>query len=520
MTLSMSRRLVLAAVLLTAGIAPAIAQTNIRFAAVFSERDIRARMIEMLAKEVEKDFKIEPFYNGTLFKQGTELVALQRDNLELGNIAPQDISKQIPAWSILTAAYVFRDANHLAAFWNSDLGAQMKKMAEDEAKVKILGPTFFGTRQVGLKPKKKINTPADMAGIKLRMPPGDAWQLLGRSLGANPTPMAFAETYTGLQTGAVDGQDNPLPNVQAVKFYEVMSQIVLTSHLIGYDLLTVNLKTWNAMSPEKQKAFQAAVDKALKWSIAEHLKRETELADEFKKQGLEIYTPDVAAFRDLCDETLSRVGPGQGLAEGHAREDQRPEVRGRVTAGMPSIRRPAVATQGKDVNGLHAKGGGVSAQARRKCSRRHARHHVRRLHGADRFSLLLQFPDRLDHRADPDHLAVVVLWGAAFVVKESEEIRFDLVNSMVGARTRLIMAAVSGVSIVVLYLISLPATWSYVTFMKVEKSSYLKIPMNWLYSIYVVFVVAVIIRYLWLLWDLRRGKAPEEADITKTASGL
>ena len=76
-----------------------------------------------------------------------------------------------------------------------------------------------------------------MAGIKLRMPPGDAWQLLGRSLGANPTPMAYAETYTGLQTGAIDGQDNPLPNVQNMKFYEVMSQIVLTSHLVGYDLL-------------------------------------------------------------------------------------------------------------------------------------------------------------------------------------------------------------------------------------------------------------------------------------------
>jgi len=298
MTLSMSRRLVLSAVLLAAGVAPAIAQTNIRFAAVFSDRDIRARMIEMLAKDVEKDFKIEPFYNGTLFKQGTELVALQRDNLELGNIAPQDISKQIPAWSILTAAYVFRDAKHLEAFWASDLGAQMKKIAEDQAKVKILGPTFFGTRQVGLKTKKKINTPADLAGIKLRMPPGDAWQLLGRSLGANPTPMAFAETYTGLQTGAVDGQDNPLPNVQAMKFNEVMSQIVLTSHLIGYDLLTINLKTWNAMSPEKQKSFQAAVDKALKWSTDEHLKREAELVNEMKKQGLEVYTPDVAAFRD------------------------------------------------------------------------------------------------------------------------------------------------------------------------------------------------------------------------------
>ena len=170
-------------------------------------------------------------------------------------------------------------------------------MAEDQLKVKILGPTFFGTRQVGLKPKKKITTPADMAGIKLRMPPGDAWQLLGRSLGANPTPMAYAEDYTGLQTGAIDGQDNPLPNVQNMKFYEVMSQIVLTSHLVGFDLLTVNMKTWSGMSPAKQKSFQAAADKAIAWSTGEHLKREAELADGFKKQGLEVYPPDVNAFR-------------------------------------------------------------------------------------------------------------------------------------------------------------------------------------------------------------------------------
>jgi TRAP-type C4-dicarboxylate transport system substrate-binding protein len=306
MNVSISRRSVLAgtSALVAASALPAVAQEKptLRFASVFTDRDIRADMIRMLAKDIEADYKLEPFFNASLFRQGTELVALQRDNLELGNIAPQDISKQIPAWSILTSAYLFRDANHLNAFWASDLGTQMKKMAEDEVKVKILGPTFFGTRQVGLRVKKKITTPADMAGIKLRMPPGDAWQLLGRSLGANPTPMAFAETYTGLQTGAVDGQDNPLPNVQAVKFYEVMSQIVLTSHLIGYDLLTMNLKTWNGMTPAKQKSFQAAVDKAIKWSADEHLKREAELVDAFKKQGLEIYTPDIKAFSDYAQK--------------------------------------------------------------------------------------------------------------------------------------------------------------------------------------------------------------------------
>jgi TRAP-type C4-dicarboxylate transport system substrate-binding protein len=296
----MNRRNVIkaGAALAVAASFPAFSQskTKLRFAAVFSEKDIRADMVRMLAKDVAGDFEVEPFYNGSLFKQGTELVALQRDNLEMGNIAPQDFSKQMPAWSLLTSAYLFRDAAHLDKFWSSDLGAQFKKEAEDKLQVKILGPTFFGTRQVGLKPNKKIATPADLSGIKLRMPPGDAWQLLGRSLGANPTPMAYAEVYTGLQTGAIDGQDNPLPNVQNMKFYEVMSQIVLTSHLVGYDLLTVNLKAWNAMGA-KQKSFQAAADKAMRWSAEEHGKREQELADGFRKQGLQVYVPDQNAFR-------------------------------------------------------------------------------------------------------------------------------------------------------------------------------------------------------------------------------
>ncbi|OAI52813.1 C4-dicarboxylate ABC transporter [Betaproteobacteria bacterium SCGC AG-212-J23] len=299
--MKMNRRTALqaGAALAASAAIPAWAQAKptLRFAAVFSDKDIRADMVRMLAKEVGGDFNVETFFNASLFKQGTELVALQRDNLEIGNIAPQDISKQLPAWSLLTSAYLFRDANHLTHFWSSPLGAQYKKEAEEQVKIKILGPTFFGTRQVGLKPKKKISTPADLSGVKLRMPPGDAWQLLGRSLGANPTPMAYAETYTGLQTGAIDGQDNPLPNVQNMKFYEVMSQIVLTSHLVGYDLLAVNLKAWNAMGAAKQKSFQAAADKAIAWSAAEHLKREAELADGFKKQGLEVYAPDVNAFR-------------------------------------------------------------------------------------------------------------------------------------------------------------------------------------------------------------------------------
>lgn len=290
----------MAAAAATAGFSlPSLAQAKpkLRFSAVFSEQDIRAEMMKQFAGAIANDFTFEGYYGGNLFKQGTELVAIQRGNLEMGNIAPQDISKQIPAWSILTAAYLFRDANHLTKFFASPAGAEMKKMADDQLGIHILGPTYFGSRQVGLKPNKKISTPADLAGIKLRMPPGEAWQFLGESLGANPTPMAYAEVYTGLQTGAIDGQDNPLPNVENMKFYEVMTQIVLTSHLVGFDLLTISSKTWKAMSADQQKRVQAAANSAIDFSQKKHQAREKELLDLFKSKGLNIYEPDQAAFR-------------------------------------------------------------------------------------------------------------------------------------------------------------------------------------------------------------------------------
>ncbi|GGA65760.1 C4-dicarboxylate ABC transporter [Nitratireductor aestuarii] len=304
--MKITRRYMLGAAMVAAAAfaVPALAQDKpvLKFSAVFSEQDIRAEMTKKLGEAISGDFKLEPYYGGNLFKQGTELVAIQRGNLQMGNIAPQDISKQIPEWSVLTSAYLFRDAAHVTNFFKSETGEEFKKMAEDQLGIKILGPTYFGARQVGLKPNKKINTPADMAGIKLRMPGGDAWQFLGEAIGANPVPVAYAEVYTALQTGAIDGQDNPLPNVQNMKFYEVMSQIVLTSHLIGYDLLVVSKDVWDKMTPEQQQSFQAAADEAMKWSEDQHIAQEQTLLDEFKKAGLEIYEPDQEAFRKFAQE--------------------------------------------------------------------------------------------------------------------------------------------------------------------------------------------------------------------------
>jgi C4-dicarboxylate transporter, DctQ subunit len=114
----------------------------------------------------------------------------------------------------------------------------------------------------------------------------------------------------------------------------------------------------------------------------------------------------------------------------------------------------------------------------------------------------------------------LVLWGAAFVLRENEEIRFDLLSGAAGRRARIAIGIIIALALVVLYGISVKPSFDYVAFMKVEKSSYLKIRMDGLFSIYVVFLVAVIGRYLWILWQLMRGRDPGAPDSTQTSSGL
>jgi len=278
------------------------AKPKMRFSAAFPETDLRAEGYKAFAEAMKNDLDFEPYWNNTLFKQGTELVALQRENLELCNLAPADISKQIPAWSLMTSAYLFRDYDHLNKTFKSDVGQEFIKMARDQLGIELIRPVFFGARQVNLKPNKKINTPADLAGVKLRMPPGEFWQFLGESLGANPTPVAYAELYTALQAGAVDGQDNPLVSGRSMKFYEVTSQFILTNHVLGYDLLAVSKKAWSTLSAAQQAKLRAEADKAFDASAAKYNAQEQDAIEFFKKEGKQVYAPDQNAFRSFAQK--------------------------------------------------------------------------------------------------------------------------------------------------------------------------------------------------------------------------
>jgi len=302
-----TRRSVLAAgaSMLALGALPqanAQAKTKLRFSAAFTEQDLRADAYKAFAAAIKDRYDFEPYWGNTLFKQGTELIAMQRGNLEMVNLAPADISKQIPAWSLMTSAYLFRDAAHLKKTFKSDVGREFIKMARDQLGVQVITPVYFGSRNVNLKPERVIKTPADMAGIKLRMPPGEFWQFLGESIGANPTPVAYAEVYTALQSGAIDGQDNPLVASKLMKFYEVTTQFVLTGHVMGYDVMSMSAKLWDAMSAAQQGAFQAAAEKAIDDYVVKFSAQEKEALDFFKADGKKVYTPDLNAFRTYAQK--------------------------------------------------------------------------------------------------------------------------------------------------------------------------------------------------------------------------
>jgi TRAP-type C4-dicarboxylate transport system substrate-binding protein len=291
-----------AAALLSAGVAAQPAgKVNLRFADVTSADAPRSvALVQIFAKEIGDEFTFEPFFGGTLYKQSTELVAVQRGNLEMANLPPSDFANQAPEFDILGAAYVVRDAAHLDRIFKSDAGDAFRKIAKEKLGVVVLAPAYYGVRHVNLKGKKRIQKPEDLAGIKLRMPAGEGWQFLGRSIGANPVPMAYAETYTGLQTGVIDGQDNPLVNTRLMKFHEVTNQIALTGHNVGFGLLIVRAQVFDALSPAQQQRMRAAAEKSFAWSTAEYLKQEQELVGFFKSAGLDIYTPDVQAFRSYA----------------------------------------------------------------------------------------------------------------------------------------------------------------------------------------------------------------------------
>jgi tripartite ATP-independent transporter DctP family solute receptor len=279
--------------------APAGAQTKLKWAHVYEVAEPYHTEAVWAADEIKKRtngryevsvFPASQLGNENQINEGLGLGTV--DMIYTGVAFAASIHKPV---GITNAPFVLRDFDHFMAYRASPLFRQVVKGYEDKTKHKVITLTYYGQRHVTA--NKAINKPEDMKGMKLRVPPAPLFLMFTKSVGANATPIAFAEVYLALQQGTVDGQENPLPTIMAKKFYEVQSHIILTGHITESLLTIVGSHVWAKMSDADKKIFEEVLTQAADKATGQIRESEQKLADEFKKLGKTVIVPDREAFR-------------------------------------------------------------------------------------------------------------------------------------------------------------------------------------------------------------------------------
>lgn len=293
------------AMLGSAGQVLAQAPVQIRVSTAAPPTDFLAKALDAFKADVDAasgGIAMSVHTASTLFKQGTEVQALQRGNLEMSTMTTFEVAQQMPELGFFNRGYLFKDHAHLRRVFDGPLGEEYRKAVAEKMGIEILATHYLGTRQVSLRTKRAVKGPADLAGVKLRMPAGPEWLLLGRTLGVSPLPLGMPELYLALKTGTVDGQENPLSIFNAAKLYEVSEQVVLTSHMLQPVFFAIAKPAWAKLSAAQQTLLQNAARKAAKAGDDGRLADEASIIDAIKQRGLSVDTIDLAPFRAAADK--------------------------------------------------------------------------------------------------------------------------------------------------------------------------------------------------------------------------
>ena len=207
--------------------------------------------------------------------------------------------------SMTNFPFTLRGLDHWKNYRDSDLFKEISKGYSNATnnKSRVVALSYYGARHVTS--NKPVVTPGDMKNLKIRVPNAPAYVIFPRETGANPTPMAFAEVYLALQQGVVDAQENPLTTIKAKRFYEVQSNINLTSHIVDSVLTLVSEKAMAKLSAEDQKIVISELEAAARWTTEEIIAAEQSLVDWFKSQGVKVNNVDRAPFITMVAPALS-----------------------------------------------------------------------------------------------------------------------------------------------------------------------------------------------------------------------
>ena len=294
-----------AAVFLPWGIAQA--QTKLKWAHVYETSEPYHKWSVWAGEEFKKrtggKYEIQVFPASSLGKETEINQGLQLGTVDIILTGASFASNSFPRLAVSYYPFTFRDADHVIAYGKSDIFKELTEGYKKATGNTVTALTYYGARHATS--NKLFKNCDEMKGLKMRVPDSPAYTALPRACGANPTPIAFAEVYLALQNGTVDAQENPLPTIEAKKFFEVQKNIILTGHISDALLTVVSPTTLARFSAAEQQMLVEITQQAAVNATNDIRKREGELVDEFKKKGINVVTVDRADFQQRVLKAIS-----------------------------------------------------------------------------------------------------------------------------------------------------------------------------------------------------------------------
>lgn len=277
-------------------------ELTLNYSVNYAETNVYAEgdkiMIDAIEEATGGKVKINIFYSSSLMPQDQEIASMMLGDLDMCATGCSWLSEYLPGLSGLSGAYVFNSYDHWYDFYyNSEAWAKYADKIAETANTRFLAAANNGSRTINLTTDKKVSSRADLAGVKMRMPGTESWLFMGEALGSNPVAVAYSDLYLSLQTGAVDGQDNPVAAIKDQSFYEVTKSVTLSKHVIADQYITIREDLWQTFSPELQKIFIDAAEKGCNYVIDKCHSEEADTIAFLKEQGLTVY--------ELTDEELA-----------------------------------------------------------------------------------------------------------------------------------------------------------------------------------------------------------------------
>lgn len=290
------------AVCATGTLGIANAQTKLKWAHVYETSEPFHKYSVWAAEEIKKrtngKYDIQVFPASSLGKEADINQGLTLGTVDIILSGASFAGNTYKPLAITYFPFIFRDAEHQLSYAKSDVFKELAKGYDDKSGNHITALNYYGARHVTSAAAKPVSKPEDMKGLKIRVPDAPAYLAFPKSLGANATPIAFAEVYLALQNGTVDAQENPLPTIEAKKFYEVQKNISLTGHIIDSLLTITSGQLWGKLSADEKKIFSDVMQEAAEKTGRDIIASEARLVDEFKKKGNNVITVDKNAFRE------------------------------------------------------------------------------------------------------------------------------------------------------------------------------------------------------------------------------